>query len=523
MDLAPILAAFALGFGAARVGLPPLVGFLAAGFLLHAGGYETNTAIETISDMGVLLLLFGIGLKLRLRTLARPEVWAVAGVHMVAMTVLIGLAFLAFAGLLSTSITLPEAALLGFAFSFSSTVFAVKALEERNETASLAGRLAIGILIMQDIVAVTFLALSADQVPSPWAIPVVLALVAARPVWGWFLNHSGHGELQVLFGFALAIGVGAGAFEIVGLKPDLGALLVGIILAGHPKAHELADRLLSLKDILLIGFFLSIGLGGAPSPTALVAVAIVLILLPVKSVLYVTLLARFRLRARTSLHTSLTLSNYSEFGLIVATVAAEQAMLDQVWVSAMAVAVSLSFLVAAPANSRRYDIYGRWRQTLSRLERHPSHPDDALIDPGPARMLVFGLGRVGQGAFDELVIRHGAVVVGIDRDGDVVADSVKAGRPAVRGDALDRDFWERISLHDDLELIVLAMNEHPANVEAASRIRAYRPDIHIAANARYGDQVTELMAVGVDVARNLYSEAGQGLADDASIQLTSDD
>jgi predicted Kef-type K+ transport protein len=513
MDLAPILAAFALGFGAARVGLPPLVGFLAAGFLLHAGGYETNTAIETISDIGVLLLLFGIGLKLRLRTLARPEVWAVAGVHMVAMTVLTGVAFLAFAGLLSTSITLPEAALLGFAFSFSSTVFAVKALEERNETASLAGRLAIGILIMQDIVAVTFLALSADQVPSLWAIPVVLALVAARPVWGWFLDHSGHGELQVLFGFALAVGVGAGAFEIVGLKPDLGALLVGIILSGHPKAHELADRLLSLKDILLIGFFLSIGLGGAPSPTALVGAVIVLLLLPVKSVLYVTLLARFRLRARTSLHASLTLSNYSEFGLIVATVAAEQAMLDQVWVSALAVAVSLSFLVAAPANSRRYDIYGRWRQTLIRLERHPSHPDDALIDPGPARMLVFGLGRVGQGA----------VVVGIDRDGDVVADSVRAGRPAVRGDALDRDFWERISLHDDLELIVLAMNEHPANVEAASRIRAYRPDIHIAANARYADQVTELIAVGVDVARNLYSEAGQGLADDASIQLTSDD
>ena len=136
---------------------------------------------------------------------------------------------------------------------------------------------------------------------------------------------------------------------------------------------------------------------------------------------------------------------------------------------------------------------------------------------------MFGLGRVGRGAFDELIRLHGPVVVGIDRDGAVVADSVKAGRPAVRGDALDRDFWERISLHEDLELIVLAMNEHQANVEAASRIRAYRPDIHIAANARYSDQVEELMAAGVDVARNLYSEAGQGLADDASIQLSSDD
>ena len=91
MDLAFVLAAFGLGFAAALVRLPPLVGYLAAGFVLHGFGYETTSGIDLVADVGVLLLLFGIGLKLRLRTLARPEVWAGATLHMAVTTARSGL------------------------------------------------------------------------------------------------------------------------------------------------------------------------------------------------------------------------------------------------------------------------------------------------------------------------------------------------------------------------------------------------------------------------------------------------
>jgi glutathione-regulated potassium-efflux system ancillary protein KefC len=518
MDLTLVLVAFAFGFAATVVRLPPLVGYLAAGFVLHAFGEESSDGIELIADVGVLLLLFGIGLKLRLRTLARPVVWAGASIHAAMTTACIGALMLGLGAIglpLAADLSIREAALVGFAFSFSSTVFAVKALQERNETTSLQGRLAIGILVVQDIFAVVFLTAAVDTPPSIWAIPVVLAVIAARPVYAWFIDRSGHGELLLLLGLALAIGVGAESFDQVGLKPDLGALVVGLTLASHPRAPELASTLLDFKDILLIGFFLSIGLGGTPGVSEVVIAVIVLLVLPIKTAGFVAVLSRFRFRARTSWHSSISLATYSEFGLIVAVVGVDHDVLDQRWTSAIAVAVALSFALAAPLNTARYTVYARLSPLLGRLERQPVQPDDALIDPIDAQIIVFGMGRVGAGAYDELVRRRGSLVVGVDRTADAVLQNSAAGRDVIRGDALDVEFWGRLCLDPRIELVVLAMSDHAANVAAVRRVKEFLPDVRIAATATHTDEIMELEEEGVDVARNLYGEAGQGLADDA--------
>ncbi len=518
MDLALVLVAFAFGFAANTIRLPPLVGYLAAGFVLHAFGYETSEGIELIADVGVLLLLFGIGLKLRLQTLARPVVWAGASIHVATTTAVIGALMLGVGALglpLAEGLSPGRAALVGFAFSFSSTVFAVKALEERNEAASLQGRIAIGILVVQDIFAVVFLTVAVDTPPSIWAIPVVAAVVAARPIYGWILDRSGHGELLLLLGLALAIGVGAEAFDQVGLKPDLGALVVGLTLASHRRAPELAATLLGFKDILLIGFFLSIGLGGTPEPAAVAVALVALLVLPLKTAGFVWLMSRFRFRARTGWHTSITLATYSEFGLIVAVIGVERDLLDQQWTSAIAVAVAISFALAAPLSTARYGVYARLSPWLQRLERQPVQPDDALIDPRGARIMVFGMGRVGAGAYDELVERRGQMVMGVDRQEVKVSANTADGRTVIRGDALDTEFWARLCLDPGIDLIVLAMSDHAANLEAVRRVQEFLPNARIAATASYADDVVELEAAGVDVARNLYGEAGQGLADDA--------
>lgn len=518
MDLAFVVAAFASGFLASQVRLPPLVGYLAAGLALHGLGYTSTEAIETVADVGVLLLLFGIGLKLKLRTLARSEVWGGASIHMAVSTAVIGalLMVLALTGLpLVSELDLGQAALIGFAFSFSSTVFAVQALEERNESQSLAGRLAVGILIVQDLFAVGFLAFSEGNPPSLWAIPVVMAVVLARPIYGWVLDRTGHGELLVLLGFVLAVGVGAGSFEFVGLKADLGALLVGVTLAGHERATELSDKLLSFKDILLIGFFLSIGLGGFPESSSLLIALIVLALIPLKTAGFLLLIPRFGLRARTAWHTSLTLSTYSEFGLIVVAGAIGSGLIDERWAAVVAVAVAVSFAAAAPLNTARYGLFQRWRKQLDRLELAELTDEDALIDPGHARVLVFGMGRVGRGAYDELVVREGPVVLGLDRADEACAANEQAGRWVVRGDALDTEFWSRLRFRPEIELVVLAMSDHQANLEAVRRVKENLPGVKIAAAATFEDEVRELGEAGVDVARNLFSEAGQGLADDA--------
>ena len=524
MGLGFIVAAFALGFAASRLGLPPLVGYLAAGFVLHGFGYESTSSIELLADFGVLLLLFGIGLKLRLQTLARPEVWAGASIHVAVSTAVIGAAFLVLGALglpLAAGLGIGQAALIGFAFSFSSTVYAIKALEERNEASSLAGRIAVGILIIQDLFAVGFLVFSSSESPSIWAIPVVIAVVAARPIYGWLLDRSGHGELLILLGFFLAIGVGAGTFDLVGLKPDLGALVIGLTMANHSRARELADRLLGFKDVLLIGFFLSIGLDGAPDGGALVAAVLALTLLPLKAVGFLALIPRFRLRSRTALHTSITLATFSEFGLIVVSAGIDEGLLEGGWAAAVAVAVAVSFATGSPVNSARYRIYARWAPRLERLEMQPLRPEEALIDPGDARILVFGMGRVGAGAYDEFVRREGDLVLGVDRSEAAEAANRAAGRRVVHGGALDADFWERVRLNLGVDLVVLAMNDHRANVEAVRRVKTFLPDVRIAAAATYADQVAELREAGVDVARDLLNEAGQALADDACDLLDS--
>ena len=514
-----LLAAFAAGFLARLVGLPALVGYLGAGFALHAAGFEPDPILATVADLGILLLLFGIGLKLRIRTLVRPMVWTTELVFAsVGIVVATGaLLVLAAGGVpLAEDLTLGGAATVAFALSFSSTVFAVQALDRRGETGSLLGRIAIAILVLQDLLAVAFIVAAEGRWPSPWAIPLVVGLVAARRPLGWLLSRTGHGELLVLLGFALAVGIGAGGFALVDLKPDLGALVAGLLLSGHPRASELGDRLLGFKDLLLIGFFLSIGLGGIPSTASWVVAAVAVLLIPTRSGVMYLLLTRFGLRSRTAFHASITLSTYSEFGLIVAASAAATGLLDPEWVSTIAVAVALSFVVTAAANAGRYRLYARFDRRLERFEPDEPVPEDALIDFTDARVVVFGMGRVGTGAYERFEERLGPVVIGIDHSDEAVASQRALGRRVIRGDALDRDFWERVRFHPDVELIVAAMSSHQANVECIGRVREFLPSARTATIAMYPDQVEELRAAGADVARNLYEEAGQALADDSS-------
>lgn len=522
MDLVLVVVAFTFGFAASRARLPALVGYLAAGFALHAMGFENTEAIEIISELGVYLLLFGIGLKLKIGFLARPEVWGTASIEVAVVTTLLAGVILVVGVVgfpLVSGLDVGQAAALGFAFSFSSTVYAVKILEEKNESGSLSGRVAVGVLIVQDVFAVVFLAFVARESPTIWAIPVILLVLSLRPIFGWLVSRSGHGELLVLLGFTLAVGVGAAGFGLVGLKAELGALIAGIVVSSHPRAGEMADRLLDFKDLFLVGFFLSIGLAGTPPVGAFAVAALMVMLIPVKSALFFLLFTRFRLRSRTALHSSLTLSTYSEFGLIVAAASQASGYLDQAWVSAIAVAVASSFVLAAAANTARYRLYGAVSDRLARLERHPLLPDDAIVDFGYARVIIFGMGRIGTGAYEAIAARRGTVVVGVDRSRDVIEVHDSHGRNVVLGDALDRDFWERLRFREDLELIVVAMDNHPSNVLCVERAKEFLPEVRTAAIARYPDQVLELQDAGVDVARNLYEEAGQGLADDAVAKI----
>jgi len=528
MDPLLILIAFVFGFAVYRVGLPPLVGYLLAGFVLQALGIQGGENLETIADLGVMLLLFSIGLKLKIKTLGRPEIWAGASIHML-VTVLVfgaGIYALSVSGVSAfAGLDFKRSLLLAFALSFSSTVFAVKVLEDRGEMASLHGRVSIGILIMQDIYAVLFLTFSTGKIPSPWAIVLVGGLIAARPLLIAMLNRVGHRELLLLFSIFLALGLGAAGFDFVKLKPDLGALFMGILIAGHPKAGEMSDALLSIKDLFLVGFFLSIGLAGAPTLQAFGLASLLTVAVVFKVALFFLLLSKFRLRARTSVLASLSLANYSEFGLLVGAIGVRNGWIGPEWLITIAIALSISFIAASPLNTAAHRLYERWSKRLTPFETKTRHPDDQPLDPGEAEIAVFGIGRIGSAAYDDMRRRYGEKVIGIDFDAEIVEKNRRAGRNVIAGDATDIDFWEWVTTdpRGKIRIVILAMPKHSANMIALNELTRRQFKGKIAATAMFDDEAEELKQAGAHAAYNIYAEAGFGFAEHVSRALEAAD
>jgi predicted Kef-type K+ transport protein len=512
-----ILVSFAYGFGLAltRVGLPPMVGFLLAGFAFNLAGLTPPSGLDLVADLGVTLLLFSIGLKLDIKGLLKPEIWASTTAQM-GLTTAFYFAILSLGqNLLSSPLfemTWGTMLVLSFALAFSSTVFAVKVLEEKGDMTALYGKIAIGILVMQDLFAVLYLSGTAGKLPSIWAL-AVLGLPLLRPMIFRLLDASGKGELFILCGLFLALGVGAEGFSLVGLKPDLGALAVGVLIASHPRASALSKALFGFKELMLVGFFLSIGMQGLPSLGMLVAAIMLCLLLPIKTGIYHLIVSRFGLRARTNLFASLVLTNYSEFGLIVAAIAVGQNLLSPGWLLVIALAVSLSFAFSAPLSTSSERVYRMGRAWLGRFETATCHPQEAPIAPGPVKALVFGMGRIGSGAYEELHKHYGNSICGVEHSPERVDFNRNQGRNVVLGDACDTEFWLKLKRDEDvqLELIVLAMPNHQGNMFAARQLRNLGLDCQVTAIARYPDEVEELAGLGVCSAFNMYEEAGAGL------------
>jgi len=514
MDFLWILIAFGCGFAAKQIKLPPLIGYLAAGFGLHAAGVTPHENLESLANLGITLMLFTIGLKINLNSLFKASVWAGTSLHMISW-VIVGTLLLKVLAWIGVShiegLDWPALILIAFALSFSSTVCVVKLLEEKSEMKARHGKLAVGILVMQDIVAVGFLVVATGKIPSIYALALFL-LWPARHQIGRILEKAGHGELLPLVGFFLALG-GYELFSLFNVKGDLGALVMGLVLSQHVKSVELAKSLLSFKDIFLIGFFLSIGFTALPTMdmiTPLIGISFILI---IKGVLLFHIMGALRTPGRSMFLGSMVLANYSEFGLIVAALCVSNGWLNNEWLVIIALGVSISFIFTSVFYQYAHTAYAYMHAHVKRFERKQPSPDyqEKLKQ---AEILVVGMGRVGRSSYDVLHNELGDKVWGVESDIDKVRRHTEEGRHVIVGDAEDIDFWETRELWH-IKLVMLAM---PAvsdihDITTLLKMSGYKG--RIAAIARYEDERQQIIDFGVDNVFNYYVEAGTGFAEES--------
>lgn len=502
-ELVTILAvAAAAGAAAVRLRQPLVTGFIAVGILLGPSGLnwiQSADEVHLLGEMGLAVLLFVVGLKLDLRLIRSFGVAALsAGLGQVVFTA--GAGFLLAWGLGMAPLT---ALYVSLGLTFSSTIIIVKLLSDKRETDSLHGRLTLGILIVQDLVVVlTMVALSvwagdprvhpAAQVllaVGKGAGMVAVVLFASFLVLPRLLLWVGRStELLVLFAVAWALAL-AHLGATVGLTKEVGAFAAGVSLASTAYRESLASRLVSLRDFLLLFFFLELGSRldlGALSSMALLAVPLSLFVLVGNPLIVMAVLGAIGYRRRTGLMTGLAIAQISEFSLVLMAMGARLGHVSGDAVGVVTLVGLITFGISPYLILYAQNLYERLAPHLGLFERKVPYREDAAsaIDARAADVILFGLGRYGSAIAEGLWAR-GRHVLGVDFDPAAVQAWNARGWPAVYGDAEDPEFALHLPLAG-ARWVVSSVREPHVNraIVHAVRHAGYSGNLALSAHTR---------------------------------------
>lgn len=496
-------AAYFVGLLASRLFFPPLVGYLIAGYGLNYFGIGAMPALGHLADIGIELLLFTVGLKIKLNSLLKREVLRVGSFHLLIVTMVSCLLFLWQGGHLTGGV------ILGASLAFSSTVLAIKVLEDNGELSTFHGRDALSILILQDIVAIGLLAVVENKTPSVWAFGLPLVPLC-RPLAHRLLNITHSEDLRLLLGVFFALAGGELARK-VNISADIGALLMGVTLAAHSKTEDIAERLWGLKEVLLVAFFLQIGLNELPNFEQVKTALLLLALLPLQGILFFALFTLVGLRARTAFVSSLALTTYSEFALITTEAVVKAELLSADWKAIISLAVASSLAVAAPLNRYSHRLFSGFEHFLTRFERKERYKLDRLPESiGVAEWLIFGMGRTGTSAYLALHEQEQRVV-GFDADPTMLKAHLEQGRRVVYGDAEDIELWNGLPLNR-IKGIILTMPDFEVRHSATKLLRKLHFQGYIGTICYHAEEESELQTLGANLVVHPLTEAGSHLA-----------
>jgi CPA2 family monovalent cation:H+ antiporter-2 len=540
---AGFVAALALGFVAIRLGLSPIVGYLLAGVLVGPftpGFVADRHMAEQLSEFGIILLMFGVGLQFHIEELMAVRRIAIAGaiVQSTAATLLGGVILHSFGFSWSQGI------MFGLALSVASTVVLVRVLSDHNQMQSAAGRIAIGWLVVEDIFTVFVLVLLPvifDKTGSGnQSLPVALLLAALKiAVFAAFTLYAGgrlipwlltrvaqtHSrELFTLSVLGTAMGIAVSAAVLFDVSMALGAFLAGMVVGRSDFSARAASEAIPMRDAFAVMFFISVGMlfdpGQALAQPLLIA-ATTLVVMVVKPIAALLVIAVLGSSSKVGLAVAVALAQIGEFSFLLATLALQVGALPQQALNPIVAAAILSIMLnsllyrgVAPVEKWLTAHPRFWRLLNRNADREHQQSASAAPPGDPAhRAIIVGYGMIGRTIAD-ILRRYGIEPTIIEMNLETCREIRAQGRTAIYGDANSVEVLEQAGVRTAASLILSASGSSRAT-EAVRAALELNPQMHIVARADFLAEAPALARAG---AIEVFSGEGElALAITASI------
>ena len=490
-----------------RLRLPPILGYLAVGMLLgpYALNYTSGRAAPILADLGVVFLVFTLGLEFSLpRMIAmRREAFLIGGLQVVLTTA-------AFAAILWALKVPPlTAVMVGGALAMSSTAIVIRQLGEQAELNRTHSRIAIGILLFQDLAFVPLLALEsalADATPDRgmWevgesilqaAIALALVLTFLRWLVRPLFHEIGRARSTELFTLAtLMVAVGAAwATHAVGLSLALGGFLAGMLLAETEYRHQLETVIRPFRDVLIGLFFITIGtlLDLQLLFGQLWLVLLLVVGMQLTKMIIVTIVARLETdNSRKALRVGIVMAQGGEFGFALLTLVLGDRLADSALIQPLLAATVVS-MVLSPLLIRHN---GRLAELIFPRSTLAPIPNQDNVSGQRDHVIVCGFGRVGQN-LARVLERQGFTYVALDSDPRAVELARRAGDAVIYGDGTAIEMLEAIGL-EGCRVLVLTFAEINASMKIVKAVRELRPELPILVRTQDDSKLEDLQQAG---------------------------
>lgn len=531
-----LIIAAILGLIARLLNQPLIVAFIAVGILLGPAGFDIVNAhdhMSLLASMGISILLFLVGLKLDLTLIkSMGKVALATGLGQVLFTSIFG-----FLICIALGFSVVGSIYIAVALTFSSTIIIVKLLSDKKEIDSLHGRIAVGFLIVQDIVVVIALILlsafgkeTADANILTQMIDVLIkgillllgiALLMKFVIPKMVEKLAKSTELLILFSIAWAVSL-ASLCEYLGFSQEVGAFLAGISLASTPFRESIGGRLVSVRDFLLLFFFVNLGqeldlssIGEQIGPAVLLS----LFVLIGNPVIVMVIMGLMGYRRRTSFLAGLTVAQISEFSLILAALGLSLGHIDNEAMGIITlvglITIGLSTYLILYSNN----IYDKISPALKIFERKKAYREEedySLTNENPD-VIIFGIGRYGS-SIAERLIENDLKVLGVDFDPKIVMDWKKENKNATYGDVEDPEFHATLPL-DNVRLVVSTLPDVDTNLLILSSLREQKYKCKIALTAHNQEAVEMLDSKGADMILMPFVDAAEQAAETFLVEI----